>query len=113
MSIPIKLDTYERCYPSRLKRIFRSNLNYRTYNDFVPKTKNPIIGNIPPELIRFFPKETRGEKIKAIQEAFGETAVYLRKTFLKMSREEDFEIYDNNYRPSNYLKKLAHDAKNN
>lgn len=47
---------YEKCYPSRLKRIFRRDINYLTYKKFVPYTKNQIIGNIPIELLNYLKK---------------------------------------------------------
>ena len=41
---------YDACYPSRLKRIFRNDINYLTYEKFVPYSKNQTVGNIPIEI---------------------------------------------------------------
>lgn len=106
----IKFETYERCYPSRLKRMFQSNINYKTYNDFVPNVKRAVVGNIPPELIRFFPKETRGENIKAFQKALADIAEYLREAYKKLLSNDDFKIYDENYRFSKPLVEMSKKA---
>lgn len=63
---------YERCYPSRLKKFFQSNLNYKTYQDFVPYTKNATVGNIPNEIIQMFSPNERAAKIKTFQSAIAQ-----------------------------------------
>lgn len=68
----INADNYERCYPSRLKKYFQSNLNYKTYENFVPNAKRAIIGNIPPEIINLFPQAEREGKIKLFQAALAQ-----------------------------------------
>lgn len=106
----IKFETYEKCYPSRLKRMFQSNINYKTYNDIVPNVKRAVVGNIPPEIIRFFPKETRGENIKAFQKSLADTAEYLREAYKKLKFNDDFKIYDENYRYSKPLVEMSKKA---
>ena len=54
MAIKINFTDYEKCYPSRLKKFFRSNFNYKTYDEFIPNMKNQIVGNFPPEIINLF-----------------------------------------------------------
>lgn len=61
---------FERCYPKRLKKIFQSHLNMTTYDKFIPNMERAIVGNIPPELIKLFPKETRGGKYKTVSKCF-------------------------------------------
>ena len=106
----IKFENYEKCYPSRLRRLFQSDINYNNYNAFVPQVKHAIVGNLPPEIIRLFPKETRAERIKSFQQALGSTAEYLRETYRKMERDRDFKLLDENYRPSQYVVGLAQKA---
>ena len=73
----INFVNYERCYPSRLKKLFQADINYRTYDEFIPKMKNAVVGNIPPEIINLF-KVGKGEKIKSFQNALSSITKYLR-----------------------------------
>ncbi len=75
---------YEKCYPKRLKRIFRQGVQYNTYNDFVPKTENSRVGNFPSEIVNLFKPEEREVKLKAFQKAFSDAANYIRS-----NHEED------------------------
>lgn len=81
----ISATDYERCYPKRLKKIFQSNLNMHSYNKFIPHIVGggAIVGNIPPELIKLFPKETRGEDIKKFQGVLADITKYLRASWNK------------------------------
>lgn len=74
----VKFVNYEKCYPSRLKRFFQSDLNYRTYDGFIPNMKRAVVGNLPPELIKFFPKENRKYCIKEFQNALSDIARFER-----------------------------------
>lgn len=71
---------YERCYPSRLKKYFRRDINYEFYDEIIPHVKQQTIGNIPPEITDIFPKSKRGEKIKAFQQVLGDMANFIRAT---------------------------------
>lgn len=73
MQIKIDVTNYERCYPSRLKRYYQSNLNYKNYMDFVPYAKRAVIGNIPPEIINLFKPTERADKIKQFQSVLADT----------------------------------------
>lgn len=90
MQIKISPTDYERCYPSRLKKFFKSNLNYQTYDTFVPKSKRAVVGNVPSEIITLFGKENKAEKIKNFQSALADLSEYLRTSFYryKYSRAE-------------------------
>lgn len=81
----VSATNFERCYPKRLKKIFQSNLNIRTYSQFIPPIagRGAIVGNIPSELIRLFPKETRGEDIKKFQGVLADITKYLRASWNK------------------------------
>lgn len=82
---------YERCYPKRLKKIFQSNLNMRTYDKFVPNVGGgAIVGNIPPELIRMFPVQNRGHNIKNFQNVLGDISRYIRVSAEKLKRTRGF-----------------------
>lgn len=74
----VKFVNYEKCYPSRLKRFFQSDLNYRTYDDFIPNMKRAVVGNLPPELIKILPKENRKYCIKEFQKALSDVARFER-----------------------------------
>ena len=98
--------SYEKCYPSRLKRIFRNNINYLTYKKFVPYTKNPIVGNIPNEIIKLF-KEDKASSIRIFQKKLANIANYLRGYYIYAKKQniiinnffdlnsEDFKIFEN------------------
>lgn len=77
----VKFINFEKCYPSRLKRFFKADYNYRTYDEFVPNVKNQIIGNLPPEIINLFGGKNKAEKIKLFQKALANTALYLRQCY--------------------------------
>lgn len=107
----VSATNYERCYPKRLKKIFQSNLNMRTYNKFVPNMERAVVGNIPPELIHLFPKETRGENIKSFQVLLSDLAKYFRETVNRMKQNHNYSLYDENYRLTDYALELAQGAK--
>lgn len=73
----IHFEQYEKCYPKRLKNFFRSNINYTTYDKFIPNMKTATVGNLPPEIINLF-KSDKKEKIKIFQNALSEAAIYIR-----------------------------------
>lgn len=110
MQIRISQHNYERCYQKRLKRLFETHINLRTYNQFIPHMERAVVGNIPVEIIKLFPKLTRGENIKAFQEALAQTAICLRKSYTKIQKEDNFSLLDENYRPSKYVKQIAKDG---
>ncbi|MBD5403065.1 hypothetical protein HDR58_09790 [bacterium] len=103
---------YERCYPKRLKKLFETHINMRTYNDFIPKMERAVVGNIPIEIIKIFPKSDRGERIKQFQEVLSQTAISLRSTYHKIKNADDFSFVDCNYRPSKHVKKIAKKGEN-
>ncbi len=82
---------YERCYPKRLKRIFQSNLNMKSYDKFIPHIGGgAIVGNIPPELIRLFPQKTRGQDIKNFQNLLADISKYVRGSYYKLKQSDGF-----------------------
>lgn len=74
----VKFINYEKCYPTRLKSFFQSDLNYRTYDEFIPNMKRAVVGNLPHELINFFPKENRKHCIQEFQNALSDIARFER-----------------------------------
>lgn len=107
MLVKISPNNYEKCYQKRLKRLFETHINLRTYNDFIPHMERAVVGNIPIEIIKLFPKQTRGEDIKAFQEVLSQTAISLRNAYNRIKKEDDFVLVDENYRPSKHLKRVA------
>ena len=77
---------YEKCYPSRLKRIFRNDINCLTYKKFVPYTKNQIVGNIPIEVINLF-TENKASCIKIFQKKLSNIANYLRGYYVYSKKQ--------------------------
>lgn len=66
---------------SRLKGVFKSNQNYKHYDEIVSTAKNKVVGNVPNEIIDLIVKnhpERKAEMIKSVQNAFGETAETLK-----------------------------------
>lgn len=88
----IKFVNYEKCYPSRLKKFFQADINYKTFDSFIPEMKNAVVGNIPVEIINLF-KTDKGEKIKAFQNALSELTKYLRAC-CKSAKEQNLISYD-------------------
>lgn len=83
---------YEKCYPSRLKRFFKRDYNYRTYDSFVPNAKNKLLGNLPNEIINLFDKSERGTKIKEFQKGLANTTKYIRGLY-KQCKENNIIQY--------------------
>lgn len=108
MQIRISPSNYEKCYPKRLKRLFQTHINLRTYNKFIPEMERAVVGNIPIEIIKLFPKSSRAEGIKNIQNALTLTTLSLREGYNNIRKLEEFSFLDCNYRPSKYAKRLAH-----
>lgn len=107
----IRFDNYEKCYPKRLKKFFQSNINYNTYDRFIPQMQRAVVGNIPPELIRLFPKETRGGDIKNFQNSLSDITKYIRATYTKMVHDRDFTFLDPvTYGPSKAMKNWVKDV---
>ena len=74
----INSQTYEQCYPKRLKKFFQKNLNYKFYSTFVSKMDNATVGSIPKEIVKLFDGKEKAEKIKLFQIVLGETADAIR-----------------------------------
>ena len=106
MQIKISPVNYEKCYPRRLKKFFETHINLN-YNKFVPYMERAVVGNIPVEIIKIFPKETRGNGIKNFQNALSKTAIALRKSYDEQRLKDDFSFLDCNFRPSKYIKEIA------
>lgn len=103
----ISPNNYEKCYQKRLKRLFETHINLRTYNQFIPYMDRAVVGNIPIEIIKIFPKNSRGDGVKSFQKALSKTAVALRDAYYEIKNEDDFSFKDYNYRPSKYVKRIA------
>lgn len=103
---PVNLQNYEKCYPSRLKRFFRSNINYETYNQFVPKTKCVIVGNLPSELIKFLGNE---KDIKEFQKSLADITEFIRIAYYNAKGQPGFSFYNPKGLYST-LNKIAQDA---
>lgn len=85
---------YEQCYPKRLKKIFQSHFSMKTYDRFIPNMENAIVGNIPPELINLFSKETRGKNIKIFQNILADTSRYIRASYDKLRMSGNLTLLD-------------------
>lgn len=100
----INLQTYERCYPKRLKKFFQSNLNCKTYNEFIPNMKRAVVGNLPKELLAY---AATGIEIKALQNQFTNIANILRAEYHRAKFLPEFCFLDKNYKPSPILRQIA------
>lgn len=90
----INSQSYEQCYPKRLKKFFQRNLNYISYSAFVSKMDNATVGSIPKEIVKLFDGKEKAEKIKLFQVALGETADAIRD---KKCSEKKLEVLSNNF----------------
>ena len=75
----VSFESYERCFPKRLKKFFQSDLNYKDYNFYISGMKTATVGNIPPEIIKLFKPEECATKSKSFQSAIAETAQIIRQ----------------------------------
>lgn len=66
---------------SRLKGIFRSGINFRTYDSILETAGRKTVGNLPEDLLGLVLQgsKSKGDSIKNIQSAFEETAAALGK----------------------------------
>ena len=90
LKISTGMTKYERCGFSRLKKLFQTNINFRTYDEFVPAAKNHIVGNLPSEMIQYIVKtfpDTKAQMIKKFQKGLGVTAVFARGQCNRFKRE--------------------------
>lgn len=72
---------YEKCYPSRLKRLFKADYGYKTYDSFVPNAKCKIIGNLPHEIIGLWESKDRRKNLKLFYRAMSNMTNYLRSSY--------------------------------
>ena len=99
---------YQKCYPSRLKRFFKANFGYKTYDSFVPETKCKITGNLPAEIIELWEDKDRKKNIKLFYKAMSNMTNYLRACY-KECKKNNIISYDfNDLEPEN-LKLLEND----
>lgn len=77
---------FVKCYPSRLKNFFKRDYNYKSYDAFIPNTKDQVVGNLPHEIIELFDKSQRADKVKMFYSALGGVAKYIR-AFYKESKK--------------------------
>ena len=66
------------CYPTRLRKLFRQGVQYKTYGKFVPQTTKATVGNLPAEIIELFKPSERAEKVTAFQKVLADTAKFIR-----------------------------------
>ena len=94
MSCKINLINYEKCYPSRMKKYFKRNINYSFYDKIIPHVKQQTVGNLPPEIIKFFEKDKEA-KIKAFQDILAQMANHIRTTrkHMKADHVTSFKDY--------------------
>ena len=99
---------YEKCYPTRLKRFFKADFGYKTYDSFVPNAKNKVVGNLPNEIINLWDKKDREHNIKLFYRAMSNMTTYLRACY-KKCKAENIISYDFNDLESENLKLLEKD----
>lgn len=94
MAMPrhVSFPNYEKCYPKRLKKIFQSNICYKTYENFIPHMQRAVVGNIPPEVIKLLSDKNRGENIKQFQEALSDVSEYLRGFYKRNNKTIGFNL---------------------
>lgn len=96
MQIKLPQTNYEICYPKRLKKFFRSNINYCQYNSYIPYMQRAVVGNIPGEIIKLFETD-KADKIKGFQNALSDISIYIRKHRKEMEKDHigifEREIY--------------------
>lgn len=99
---------YEKCYPSRLKSFFKADFGYKTYDSFVPYTKNKVVGNLPNEIINLWDKKDRAHNIKLFYRAMSNMTTYLRACY-KKCKADNIISYDFNDLDPESLKLLEKD----
>ena len=99
---------YEKCYPSRLKRFFKADYGYKTYDSFVPDAKCKIAGNLPHEIIELWDAKDRKRNIKLFYKAMGNMSKYLRACYKECKKNNIINYDFNDLDPEN-LKLLEND----
>lgn len=99
---------YERCYPSRLKRFFKADFGYKSYDTFVPDAKCKIIGTLPNEIIQLWEGKDKERNIKMFYKAMSNMTKYLRACY-KQCKENNIISYDFNDLAPDNLKLLEED----
>lgn len=93
-----------KCVPSRLKRFFRSDINYKNSDEFIQQARGKILGNLPQEIINLFPSN-KGENIKQFLDILGQTAVLMRAEHNKL-KYHNVICYDLNELDKQDLRKI-------
>lgn len=103
--MPVKINVVTQNSPynyQRLKKVFRKSLNYtpEQYKK-LSQAKNPVIGNIPDDILKFILQTTkdkteRSQKINAIKSVFARAAEFFRRDKRKPEAELDRYIKENN-----------------
>lgn len=106
----ISATNYEKCYPKNLNKLFRSHLNMKTYDSFIPHMERAVIGNLPPEIINYFSKDTRARDIKNFQNVLSDITKYLRASYHGLKFKPGFHWVDENYRQSSHVKDWMKEA---
>lgn len=85
--------------PTRLKRVFKNNLNYsQSYYDALKSSKNTIIGNIPDDFLDLIKKkfpENKKVKILKVQYIFEKCAEFFRRDKKRLEQNLDNLINNN------------------
>ena len=69
---------------TRLKGIFRSNINLNNYDEIIKNTSRKIVGNLPDDLLNKLIKrnpELKKEAIKSIQSVFDDVGKVLGEIY--------------------------------
>lgn len=97
------INSFEKCYPKRLKKIFQSDINYKFYNKIPLQTRRYTVGSVPQDIIQLVNSENKAVNIIRIQNAFGDVASYLRKYFWNLNKSIEFNL---KYLPPQNLRHL-------
>ena len=87
----INIENYRQCYPKRLKKFFQKNINYRTYNQFVPYAECSTVGSIPTEIVRLFEGNQKTQKIKVFLSVLGKTSDKIRKNINQIQYKDTLQ----------------------
>lgn len=99
--MPLRINNLPNFTPyKRLKNVFHKNLNYSLdFYEKLEETQNPVIGNLPDDILQFiinkFP-ENKKSRIQEVKDVFAKASRFFRKDGQKLEQEID-EMIKSNY----------------
>ncbi len=100
----VSVSKFEKCYPTRLKKYFRSNINYLDYEKLMGDKTKSIIGNLPSNIIEAFCCDKK-EGVLDFQTALSDVSDVIRDRYFK-AKIQRLKYWDFNLLPKEQKQNL-------